>query len=225
MLFAGLGITFKRVPTPQITLDRKTYPYARVVGYARVSTVDQDPQMQIDALHEAGVHDDQLFSEQVSGAAKKRPQLDLAIKQLQAGDVFVIWKLDRLARSVEDLWRRIREIEAMGARFVCLTQSLDTSTAVGKLMISVIGAMAEFERDLTVERTRRGMEAKAQRGFHVGRPPLFTPERVAKLRKLLKSGKSIPQAARQMKLSETGVRSRFKVERKRGKIIITEKKD
>lgn len=213
--------------TPKkVELDRKAYPQARVVGYARVSTADQDPQMQIDALAEAGVLPDEMFYEYRSAAAKTRPQLDLAMKALQPGDVFIVWKLDRLGRSVLDLWQRIRAIEAMGARFICLTQSLDTSTAIGKLMISVIGAMAEFERDLTIERTKRGMASKAARGVHVGRPPKFTPERIRELRRLLGRGKSMAQAAREMKLSYAGVKSRFKVERtKRGKIIITERKD
>lgn len=212
--------------TPRIELNRKAYPQARVIGYARVSTIDQDPQMQIDALAEAGVLPDEMFYEHRSAAAKSRPQLELAIKALQPGAVFIVWKLDRLGRSVPDLWARIKQIEGMGARFICLTQSLDTSTAIGKLMISVIGAMAEFERDLTIERTKRGMAAKAARGIHVGRPPKFTPERMRQLRKLLERGKSLAAAAREMQLSYAGVKSRFSVRRtKAGKYIVTEKKD
>ena len=208
-----------------ITLDRKTYPHSRVVGYARVSTVDQDPQMQIDALHECGVLDDEMFWEHTSGAAKKRPQLDLAIKALQPGDVFVVWKLDRLARNVEQLLQRIKEIEAAGARFICLTQAIDTQTAVGRLLLVLLGAVAEFERDLAAERTRKGMASKASRGIHVGRPPKFTPERVRALRKLLRKGYSISACAQRMKLSEAGIRARFKIAREGRKIVITEKKD
>lgn len=215
-----------------ITLDRKTFPQSRVVGYARVSTADQDPQMQIDALHECGVQDDEMFWEYVSGAAKKRPQLDLAIKALQPGDVFVVWKLDRLARNVEQLLARIKEIEGAGARFICLTQAIDTQTPVGRLLLVLLGAVAEFERDLTAERTRRGMKSKADRGHHVGRPPKFTAERVAQIRKLLKQGYAISAVAKRMKLSEPGIRSRFKIERikpkKKGdpvKYVVTEKKD
>lgn len=215
-----------------ITLDRKTYPLSRVVGYARVSTADQDPQMQIDALRDAGVMDDEMFWEYVSGAAKKRPQLDLAIKALQPGDIFIVWKLDRLARNVEQLLARIKEIEAAGARFICLTQAIDTSTPVGRLLLVLLGAVAEFERDLTAERARRGMQSKAQRGVHVGRPPKFTPERVGQIRKLLGQGYSVAAVAKRMKLSEPGIRSRFKIDRikpkKKGapiKYIVTEKKD
>lgn len=215
-----------------ITLDRKTYPLARVVGYARVSTADQDPQMQIDALHDAGVMDDEMFWEYVSGAAKKRPQLDLAIKALQPGDIFIVWKLDRLARNVEQLLARIKEIETAGARFICLTQAIDTSTPVGRLLLVLLGAVAEFERDLTRERTKRGMQARAERGVHVGRPPKFTPDRLKQIRKLLGQGYSMAAVAKRMKLSEPGIRSRFKIERikpkKKGapvKYIVTEKKD
>lgn len=211
--------------TPQIQLDRKAYPHSRVVGYARVSTVDQDPMLQIDALRKAGVKDDELFQEKVSAMAKKRHQLDLAIKALQPGDIFVIWKYDRIGRTVLDLWRRINEVKAQGARFICLTQLVDTDTAAGKLMVTMLGGVAEFELDLIRERTAAGMAARAARGHHMGRPPKFTPERVAKLRKILKAGNSIAQAARKMKLSEAGVRARFKIDRKRGKIVITEKKD
>lgn len=210
--------------TPQIQLDRKTYPHSRVVGYARVSTVDQDPMLQIDALRKAGVKDDELFQEKVSAMAKKRHQLDLAIKALQPGDIFVIWKYDRIGRTVADLWRRINEVKAQGARFICLTQLVDTDTAAGKLMVTVIGGVAEFELDLIRERTAAGMAARAARGHHMGRPPKFTPERVEKLRKLLKAGKSIAQAAHQMKLSQAGIRARFKIERKGRKIIITDKR-
>lgn len=179
--------------------------------------------MQIDALHECGVQDDEMFWEYVSGAAKKRPQLELAIKVLQPGDVFVVWKLDRLARNVEQLLQRIKEIEAAGARFICLTQAIDTQTAVGKLLLVLLGAVAEFERDLTRERTKRGMQARSERGVHVGRPVKFTPERIARLKKLLKKY-SVSAAAKRMNLSEAGIRQRFKIERNGGRVTLIDKR-
>jgi DNA invertase Pin-like site-specific DNA recombinase len=205
------------------TLDRKTYPTARVIGYGRVSTVDQDPQLQIDAMHEAGVLDDNMFIERVSAMAKKRPLYDLAFKDIQPGDIFIVWKIDRLARSVRDLWAKIDAITGAGARFVSLTQGIDTQTAAGRLMISVIGAMAEFELDLTRERTAAGMAAQRARGKHVGRPALFTEERAKELARYLNRGMSIVKAAEKMKLSRSGIHLNYGIEKKRGRYVVTRK--
>lgn len=195
-----------------------------MVGYARVSTADQDPQMQMDALADAGVLPDEMFYEYVSGAAVKRPQLDLAIKALQPGDVFIVWKLDRLARNVEELLKRVNQIEGAGARFIVLTQAIDTGTAVGRLLMHMLGAVAEFERELTRERTRRGMQAKAERGLHVGRPAEFTDARAAQLQKLLNQGKSITAAVAKMKLSRSGIYANFEIAKSaRGKYTVTRK--
>lgn len=180
--------------------------------------------MQIDALHDAGVLDDEMFHEFVSGAAVKRPQLDLAIKALQAGDVFIVWKLDRLARNVEELLKRVRQIEDAGARFIVLTQSIDTGTAVGRLLMHLLGAVAEFERELTRERTKRGMQAKAERGIHVGRPAMFTEERAKTLAGYLNKGLTVAKAAAKMKLSRSGIYLNYEIEKKRGKYVVARKR-
>ncbi len=181
--------------------------------------------MQIDALHEAGVLDDEMFHEFVSGAAVRRPQLDLAIKALQPGDVFIVWKLDRLARNVEELLKRVRQIEDAGARFIVLTQSIDTGTAVGRLLMHLLGAVAEFERELTRERTKRGMQARAERGVHVGRPTEFTDARAKELEKLLNQKHSIAAAVKKMKLSRSGLYKNLDITKtKRGKYVVARKR-
>ncbi len=143
-----------------------------LVGYARVSTDDQELRMQVDALNRAGcivVH-----SEKVSGRKASRPVLDLAIKELRPGDTLVVWKFDRLARSVRDFLRRMDQIAAQEATFRSLTEQVDTSTAVGKLFLHMVIAFAQFEADLTQERTKAGVAARQARGLPHGAPLQFT---------------------------------------------------
>lgn len=157
-----------------------------MIGYARVSTPDQNLRMQTDALRAVGCLN--IYEEKVSAASKKRPELDLAIKDLRPGDVLVVWRLDRLARSVRDLYRRLDDIQDAGASFRSLTESIDLSTAVGKVMFGFIGIMAEFERDLTIERTRAGMAALKASGVKLGRKVTFTREKKIKAKQMIKSG-------------------------------------
>ena len=140
-----------------------------LVGYARVSTADQSLDLQIKALREAGVHDDHIWKEPAtSGAKKKRPQLDMAIKDLRPGDTLVVWRLDRLSRSIRDLHERLGQIEEQGANLRSLTEHFDFTTAVGKLMLNMLAVMAEFERQLTIERTKAGMAVLRDRGQRLG---------------------------------------------------------
>lgn len=165
----------------------------RLIGYARVSTQDQSLEMQCDALRAAGVLDDNLHQEHgVSGVAKKRPRLEEALLDAVAGDTFVVWKLDRLGRSVSDLVSRIEAMEARGVKFRSLTEGIDTATPAGRLIMHVIGAIAQFERDLIRERTRAGMAAKRARGHQFGRPQKVDIE---KARQMFRAGKSVQQVA------------------------------
>jgi DNA invertase Pin-like site-specific DNA recombinase len=136
-----------------------------LIGYARVSTVDQNPQLQVDALVCAGVHPSDIYTEQVSGAAIKRPQFDAMMKDVREGDTVVVWKLDRLARNNVALHQIAERIRSKGANLRLLDNSgLDTTTAAGRLMFGMLAVMAEFERDLSRERTIAGLARAAAEG-------------------------------------------------------------
>lgn len=138
------------------------------IGYARVSTQDQDLSLQLDALKEVGCR--KIYQEKVTGASKERPQLEKMIAQLRAEDVVVIWKLDRLARSLKDLVSLVNEIQKQGAELHSLNDHIDTTTPHGKFTFHLFAALAEFERDLIRDRTKAGLAAARARGRKGGRP-------------------------------------------------------
>jgi DNA invertase Pin-like site-specific DNA recombinase len=139
-----------------------------VVAYARVSTADQNMQMQFDALIAAGY--DKAFTDKASGTDRDRPQLAKAIDFLREGDVLLFWKLDRLARSTVHLGQIAEQVRAKRAHLKCLTQPIDTTTPTGKLMFHILACFAEFERDIIVERTLAGLAAARSRGRIGGYP-------------------------------------------------------
>lgn len=139
-----------------------------LVGYARVSTLDQNPALQIDALKAAGC--EKLFVEKASGALRDRPELKAAIDYVREGDTLVVWKLDRLARSLKQLIETVAMLEARGIGLRSLTESIDTTTAGGRLIFHIFGALAEFERTVIRERTKAGLSAARARGRVGGRP-------------------------------------------------------
>lgn len=158
------------------------------IGYARVSTDEQNLDLQRQALEAAGcqvVHEDRGLS----GAARERPGLAQALGQLGAGDVLVVWKLDRLGRSLVHLIGIIDGLGKSGAGFVSLSERIDTTTAGGRLIFHMMGALAEFERSLIGERTAAGMKAAKRRGKHVGRPAKLTAHQLAHARALIEEGK------------------------------------
>ena len=138
------------------------------IGYARVSTDEQNLDLQRHALEAAGC--EFVFEDRVSGAAHERPGLATALARVQPGDALVVWKLDRLGRSLVHLIHVIDGLGKVGAGFVSLSESIDTGTAGGRLVFHMMGALAEFERSLISERTSAGMKAAKRRGRHVGRP-------------------------------------------------------
>lgn len=170
-------------------------------GYARVSTEEQRLDLQIEALKRVGVKDDELYVEKVSGASKKRPQLDLVMKALRPGDILYIWRLDRLARSIMDLLRRVQQVEEAGATLVSLTESFDTKTAGGRFLVHVLGAVAELERQLTIERTKAGVKAFMEKGGRVGAPKKMDDAKVKRLKALLKGGATRAAAAKKIGIS------------------------
>ncbi|MFS1052683.1 recombinase family protein [Enterococcus casseliflavus] len=140
----------------------------RLVGYARVSTQDQDTALQIQALNAAGVTE--IFEETASGANFDRPALWDCLSSLKSGDQFIFYKLDRVARSLSDLLKILECVERAGATVRSLTEPIDTTTAVGRLMLQILGAMAEFERSLIRERCMAGQREAMARGVHCGKP-------------------------------------------------------
>lgn len=138
------------------------------IGYARVSTDEQNLALQTDALEKAGC--EKVFQDQVSGAKPKRPGLDEAFSYLRPGDVLVVWRLDRLGRSLKHLIETVNLLEEKGIGFQSLQESIDATTSGGKLIFHIFGALAEFERNLIQERTRAGLAAARTRGRKGGRP-------------------------------------------------------
>ncbi|WP_321875643.1 recombinase family protein [Burkholderia cenocepacia] len=144
------------------------------IGYARVSTQEQETRAQTAALTKAGV--DAIHEEKRSGASMRRPVLDKLLRNLKRGDVLVVYKLDRIARSLKHLLSIIERIQEKGASFESLTEHIDTNSAAGRLMLQILGAFAEFEREMIRERTRSGMEAAKKRGVRLGRPRCLVSE-------------------------------------------------
>jgi DNA invertase Pin-like site-specific DNA recombinase len=143
------------------------------VGYARVSTLDQDPSLQIDALNAAGCR--KVFVDYASGAKADRPELANALDYAREGDTLVVWKLDRLGRSLPHLIEVTTALRARGVQFHSLTEGIDTTTAAGELVFHIFGALAQFERALIRERTMAGLKAARARGRRGGRRPSLTP--------------------------------------------------
>ena len=158
-----------------------------IVGYARVSTQDQSLELQLDALRVAGC--EQVFSEKITGKSRERPELTTCLKMLRKEDVLVVWKLDRLARSLKDLVELINELESRQIGFRSLTEAIDTTTAGGRLVFHIFGALAEFEHNLIRERTIAGLAAARARGRKGGRKPSMSSADTRKDAAMLKDDK------------------------------------
>ena len=167
-----------------------------LIGYARVSRQDgQDTALQIQALKAAGV--DRVFEEKASGGRWDRPQLHRALEQLRPGDVFVVWKLDRLSRSLKDLLTLMEKMAALGAGFRSLTEAIDTTTPAGRMMMQMVGSFAEFERAMMRERTKAGLDAARRQGRVGGRRPKLTVQQQQEIVEMVTSErKSSSEAAR-----------------------------
>ena len=149
----------------------------RKIGYVRVSDADQSEALQVDALTKAGCM--KLFHDHgISGAKTHRPGLQAMLDHLSEGDTLTVWKLDRLGRSTIHLLSILEELQARGIHFHALTQGIDTSTAVGRMIFGQLAVFAEYERSLISERTKAGMIAAKARGVHVGRPISIAPRRI-----------------------------------------------
>jgi len=184
------------------------------VGYARVSTADQEPALQLDAL--AKVNCVEVFQDKASGAQADRPGLAKALSFLRSGDTLVVWKLDRLGRSLQHLIETVRDLEARGIGFRSLTEAIDTTNPGGRLIFHIFGALGQFERDLIRERTRAGLDAAATRGRKGGRLPVITDDKLRRAKSLIAQGLTVREAAARLKIGKTALYAALGTER--GKI-------
>lgn len=163
-------------------------------GSARVSTEDQSPALQLTALKCVGCK--AIFQDEgLSGATVKRPALSRCLKKLQRGDTLIVWKLDRLGRSLHDLITMLDELRGRGVKFHSLIEAIDTTTPTGRAMWQMIGVLAELERSLIGERTQAGMKEARRRGGQFGRKKKLSPAQVAKAKKLIQQGERVEDVA------------------------------
>lgn len=155
------------------------------IGYARVSTDDQNLDLQTDALTKSGCT--QIYEEKASGKSRARPELENCLKALRPGDVLLVWRLDRLGRSLSDLVKIVGELEARGVGFESVTEKIETTTATGRLVFHLFAALAEFERNLIRERTKAGLDAARARGREGGRKKKLSDKEIQQVKSLMKA--------------------------------------
>lgn len=174
------------------------------IGYARVSSNDQDSMMQVAALEAAGC--ERIYRETASGGRWDRPEFHRLLDQLRPGDVLVVWKLDRLSRSLRDVITIMDRLGGAGAGFRSLTEAIDTTTPAGRMMMQMVGAFAEFERAMLRERTRAGMEAARREGRVGGRRPKLSGAQQAEIVRMVSAGqKTAAEAARLFRIHPSTV--------------------
>lgn len=175
------------------------------IGYARVSTRDQNLDLQIDALQQAGCNDTYIYKEYFTGSSKERPQLKKLLEQVREGDIVVTWKLDRLGRSLTDLVHIVNEIEGKGAGLLFIKNNIDTTTIQGKLFFHIFAAISEFEREIIRERTMAGLESARSRGRKGGRPLGLSPNakiKAAAAASLYQQKKSVAEICNTLTISK-----------------------
>ena len=170
-----------------------------IIGYGRVSTEDQHLDAQIDALQEAGA--ERIFADKISGSKRKRPELDKMLEQLRRGDIVLVTKYDRLARSLTDLLDIVAKIEAAEAGFRSFAEDIDTTTPAGRLIFHVFASIAQFERERIRERTMEGLEAARKKGRIGGRPPALSKDQKAEVLRLKNEGRALKDIAALFKVS------------------------
>ena len=173
------------------------------VGYARVSTQEQDLTLQRDALEAAGCSE--IFEDRASGARTDRPGLQAALDYVRDGEVLVVWKLDRLGRSLPHLIETVTQLAKRGIGFRSLTEAIDTTTPTGRLVFHIFGALSEFERSLIRERTRAGLAVAVARGRKGGRKPVVDDDKLRRAQQHMAKGLSVREAAVRVKVSKTAL--------------------
>jgi DNA invertase Pin-like site-specific DNA recombinase len=175
-----------------------------LIGYARVSTNEQNLNLQRDALLKAGVSAKNIYTDTITGTKEERPGLAKALSHLRSGDTLVVWRLDRLGRSLKHLIETVSSLKQQGVAFKSITENIDTATATGQLVFHIFGALAEFERNLINERTMAGLEAARARGRTGGRPRLKSAAgKVAMAKKLYRDQTiTIPEICKTLNISK-----------------------
>jgi DNA invertase Pin-like site-specific DNA recombinase len=171
-----------------------------LIGYARVSTQEQTLALQHDALTKAGCT--KIYTDTASGAKTERKGLEAALSYVRRGDIFVVWRLDRLGRSLPHLIATMADLEERGIGFKSLTENIDTTTSGGKLIFHIFGALAEFERNLIRERTQAGLVAARARGKKGGRPTVLTMQKRSIAKELYDTGHPIMDICQTLKISK-----------------------
>ena len=175
-----------------------------LIGYARVSTQDQKLDLQIEALRAAGC--EKIFTDVASGAKAQRPGLAEALAYLRQGDTLIVWKIDRLGRSVSHLIRTVDQLRERGIAFRSLSDAaIDTTTTSGKLVFNLFAVLADFERELIRDRTRAGLAVAKARGRSAGRRPVITPAKLTRAQKLMNTGLTAREAAAAIGVGKTAL--------------------
>ena len=189
------------------TLNARTFAKALrtvKIGYARVSTRDQNLDLQLKALKKAGC--EKIFREKLSGVTRQRPEFQRMLDQIRPGDIIIVWKLDRLARSTRDLLTTMDTINEAAGKFQSLSEPwANTATHAGKMIMTVFAGIAEFERDLIRERTGAGRDAAKQRGVRFGRPRKLNADQAKVAAQLLSEGKAVREIARTFNVHEATI--------------------
>jgi DNA invertase Pin-like site-specific DNA recombinase len=180
-----------------VTVDKQRS--GRLVGYARVSTVEQNLDMQTEALLRAGVDKRHLHVEKISASSKRRTIFDWAIKSLRPGDVFVVWKLDRLGRDVRAILKTMDTIRDAGASVRSLTEQIDTGSPIGSFTFNLMASLAQLERDQVVMRTRAGVDAARRRGVKFGQPPKLDAKQRAQCKVWKREGLTVREIVQRVK--------------------------
>ena len=178
------------------------------IGYARVSTTDQSLASQKNSLIAAGCKT--IFEDKISGAKSERTGLNQALKYVRDGDTLVVWKLDRLGRSMPHLIETVMKLKSEGVGFQSLTERVDTTTSGGTLIFHIFGALAQVERDLIQERTQAGLKAAAARGRKGGRKPVMNNAKLLRTKQLIESGLNVREAAARLKIGKTSLYTALK---------------
>ena len=180
------------------------------VGYARVSTLDQDLSLQLDAL--AAAECGKIFKDHASGAHADCQGLQAALDYVRDGEVLVVWKLDRLGRSLPHLIETVTALSKRGVGFRSLTEAIDTTTPGGLLIFHIFGVLGQFERDLIQERTRAGLAAAAVRGRRSGRKPVITEDKLKRARGMVGKGLTVREIATRLRVEKTALYEALRAE-------------
>jgi DNA invertase Pin-like site-specific DNA recombinase len=177
------------------------------IGYARVSTDEQNLDLQLQALADAGCGE--VFQDRLSGVTSARPGLLAALERVQDGDTLTVWRIDRLGRSTLHLLQILDQLRSRNIAFQSIMDGIDTNTAAGRMVFSMVGAIAEFERNVISERTRAGMAAARRRGRHVGRPVKLAPQQLVYARRMILEGESKAHVAQSLGVDPATLRRRL----------------